>query len=580
MGKNYHFLRVFEPFIGGKRDFEVQEVEFESENQEPNGAPVENNNPLGYNLDYIAAFYMVIQGIIGTGIFATPGSIVQSIGSIGASYVLWVVGFLIALFEIFIYIEFVTYFQRRSGGDVAYLEQAYPKPDFLVPTTYAAVSVLLSFLNSSAIAFGTYILNAADIEATTWRQRAIGCGILTFVCVLSSINTRATLRLSNILGSIKVIFIAFIIITGFVTLAGGTRIANPTSIFKNAWEGTTTDGNAISNAIIKVSFSYGGTQYVFGVVGESNPRHTKRMFCFFIPGVVFFIFILYVLIITSYYAGSNGIENIKGSNTLIASLFFQNVFNSVPARKALDALVALSALGHLLAAVIGHSRALRECGRQGVLPYSSLWTTTRPWGTPILPIFATWLVNIIVMIAPPAGDAYNFIVDIGSYSNYIFKLLLVIGLILVRRQRKEAGLGFEGWKVPLPILVVTIFFEVFVIAMAWVPPLNGTLIGSDVSFFYCTYAIVCVGILGICVLYYYIWAKVLPRFGHYEHRILFYSLDCGELGHSVVKVEKDDLQKWDTEHDSNGRPIFAADDSVVELVGTESISHLSSKFIT
>lgn len=155
---------------------------------------------------------------------------------------------------------------------------------------------------------------------------------------------------------------------------------------------------------------------------------------------------------------------------------------------------------------------MRVCRRQGVLPYSSLWTTTKPWGTPILPIFVTWLVNTIVMIAPPAGDAYNFIVDIGSYSGCIFKLLTVVGLILVRIQRKKVGLGYEGWKVPLPVLVITILFEIFVIAMAWVPPLDGTLIGSDVSFFYCTYAIVCVGILGLCVFYYYIRAKVLPRF--------------------------------------------------------------------
>lgn len=351
MGKIDYILKVFEPFIGGKKNFEVYETELHSKDQNLD-APVEKNNPLGYNLDYIAAFYMVIQGIIGTGIFATPGSIVNSIGSIGASYVLWIVGFIIALFEIFVYIEFVTYFQRRSGGDVVYLEQAYPKPEFLVPTTYAAVSVLLSFLNSSAVAFGTYTLSAADVEATTWRQRGIDVGILAFVCILSSVNTRATLRLSNILGSVKVIFLIFIIITGFVTLGGGTRVSDPTSIFKKAWEGTTTDGNAISNAIIKVSFSYGGTQYVFGVVGESNPKTTKNMFRFFIPSVVFFVFVLYVLVITAYYAGAENLENIKSSGNLIASLFFQNVFDSVPARKALDVLVALSTLGHLLAAVL------------------------------------------------------------------------------------------------------------------------------------------------------------------------------------------------------------------------------------
>lgn len=171
IGEATYILNAFEPFFGNKNNLQLHEIEIDPDEQNPNGAPVEKTNPLGYNLDYVTAFYMVIQGIIGTGIFATPGSIVKSIGSIGASYILWVAGFLIALFEIFVYIEFVTYFQRRSGGDVTYLEQAYPKPDFLVPTTYAALSVLLSFLNSSAIAFGTYILSAADVEATTWRQR-------------------------------------------------------------------------------------------------------------------------------------------------------------------------------------------------------------------------------------------------------------------------------------------------------------------------------------------------------------------------------------------------------------------------
>lgn len=577
MTKTKFVLKVVKPLWGSKNDYEIQEAEVVSSEQNSIGAPVEKRNPLGYNLNYVAAFYMVVQGIIGTGIFATPASILNSIGSVGASYVLWVVGFLIALFEIFVYIEFVTYFQRRSGGDVAYLEQAYPKPDFLVPTTYAAVSVLLSFLNSSAIAFGTYILSAAEVEATAWNLRGIGVAILTFSCLISAASTRATLKLSNILGTVKLIFIFIIIITGFVVLGGGTRVTDPHTIFKDAWNGTTTDGNAISNAIIKVSFSYGGTQYIFGVVGESNPKKTKNMFRFFVPGVVFFIFVLYILVITAYYAGSGGLSNIKSSSTLIASVFFRNVFSSRIATRALDALVALSALGHLLAAVVGHSRALRECGRQGVLPYPHLWTTTKPWGTPILPIFITWLVNLIVMIAPPPGDAYNFIVDVGAYSGYIFKLLLVVGLILVRRQRKAAGLGYEGWKVPLPILVITILFEIFVIVLAWVPPLDGSLNGSDVSFFYCTYAIVCIGILGLCVLYYYAWAKLLPRIKNYEHRNLYYSLENGEAGHTVVKVKKDELRDWDSQHDSNGRLITSERTSLeVETISTSSKTVKSS----
>lgn len=35
-------------------------------------------------------------------------------------------------------------FPNRSGAEVVYLEQAYPKPKFLVPVSFAVTTVLLS----------------------------------------------------------------------------------------------------------------------------------------------------------------------------------------------------------------------------------------------------------------------------------------------------------------------------------------------------------------------------------------------------------------------------------------------------
>lgn len=526
--------------LSGKENasIDLETVNSSSEEIESSGVPVEEKNPLGYGVGYFTVFYTIVQGVIGTGIFATPATIVKSIGSIGASYVLWVAGFVITLFEISVYIEFVTYYKKRSGGDVVYLEQAYPRPQFLVPTTYAAVSVILSYMTSSAISFGQYILKAAEVEVTTWKQRGVGVGVLTFVCLSAALNTKLTLKVSNILAFVKMIFLVFIIITGFVVLGGGTRVPDPHSIFKDLWKGTTNDGNAISNAILKVSFSYGGTQYLFSLAGETNPKKTKNMFRFFVPAVIFTILIIYILVITAYYSAAGSVDVIKQSNTLVAALFFENVFGSKSAQKALNTLVALSAIGHLFAAVVGHSRALRECGRQGVLPYPNLWVSTKPIGTPLLAIAAIWIVNIIVMLAPPAGDAYNFVLDLSSYSGYIFKLLLVIGLVLVRRERRKKGLGYAGWKVPLPILVITILYELFVIAMVWVPPPDGSLKGSDVSFFYCTYALVCIGILGLCVLYYIAWALVLPKLFNYERKVVQYQLENGERGQTIIKVDK------------------------------------------
>lgn len=112
-----------------------------------------------------------------------------------------------------------------------------------------------------------------------------------------------------------------------------------------------------------------------------------------------------------------------------ASLFFKKVFGSSGASKALNFLIALSAFGNLLAVLIGNSRIIRECGRygdpskqlestndadpgvsfrQGVLPFPRFWASTRPFGTALGPYVAKWVITIIMILAPPAGDAFNF----------------------------------------------------------------------------------------------------------------------------------------------------------------------------
>jgi len=44
---------------------------------------------LGRNLGWSSAYILIISRVIGSGIFATPGSIYRSVGSIGITLVLW-----------------------------------------------------------------------------------------------------------------------------------------------------------------------------------------------------------------------------------------------------------------------------------------------------------------------------------------------------------------------------------------------------------------------------------------------------------------------------------------------------------
>lgn len=100
-------------------------------------------------------------------------------------------------------------------------------------------------------------------------------------------------------------------------------------------------------------------------------------------------------------------EEIFEADTTTASLFFTAVFGE-QAAKGLNMLVVLSSFGNLVTVLIGQSRLIREIGRQGVLPWPKFWVTTKPFGTPIGPLLLKWGMTILMIVAPPAGDAFNF----------------------------------------------------------------------------------------------------------------------------------------------------------------------------
>jgi hypothetical protein len=71
---------------------------------------------LGRNLGWSSAYILIMSRVIGSGIFATPGAIVQSVGSIGITLLLWVAGALIAWLGLAISLEYGCMLPR-SGGD-------------------------------------------------------------------------------------------------------------------------------------------------------------------------------------------------------------------------------------------------------------------------------------------------------------------------------------------------------------------------------------------------------------------------------------------------------------------------------
>jgi hypothetical protein len=52
---------------------------------------------------------------------------------------------------------------------------------------------------------------------------------------------------------------------------------------------------------------------------------------------------------------------------------------------------------------------VQELGREGALPFSKIWASNWPLNSPAAGLFEHWVVSAIIMLAPPPGDAYNFL---------------------------------------------------------------------------------------------------------------------------------------------------------------------------
>ncbi|KAB5523079.1 amino acid permease-domain-containing protein [Coniochaeta sp. 2T2.1] len=518
--------------------------------QEATGAPVEVNSPLGYNVGAVTIIFLNISKMIGTGVYSTPASIYRGTGSVGLSMIYWALGFFTSIASLSVYLEFASYFPNRSGSEVVYLEQAYPRPRWFFPTAFAVQTVILSFSSSNAIVLAQYLFRINGHVPTDWQLKGVAIAGYTVATLFVFFNTKFSYWFSNAVGIVKLLTLIFIAITGLVVLGGHTKVADPTANFREPFEGKATP-YGLTNALVKIIFSYAGYENAFNVVNEvRNPIKQLRRNAFIALAIVT---ILYIFANIAYFSAVPK-QDIAKAKQIAASLFFTAVFGSSRAVKGLNFLIALSSFGNLLAVLLGTSRLIRECGRQGVLPYPRFWASTRPFGTPTGPYLVKWVLTLIMILAPPAGDAFNFIVDLQVYPSSFFSFIMGVGLFVVRWRRKRANLpppSFRAWDVAI---IFNILVGLYLLIMPWYPPDGGQYAG-DVSFWYATYVATGIALIIACGLYYTVWKYVLPRLGGYRLRQEVLVLDNGAQSHQILKVPIEEVASWDATHDAVGRPL-------------------------
>ncbi|KAI0795414.1 amino acid permease-domain-containing protein [Abortiporus biennis] len=497
---------------GGKSDLAAEAI---LANEALNNLVRRNLNDEKRSLGLTSTTFLIFNRMIGTGIFATPSSILRSSGSVGLSLVMWLLGAFVAACGTAVYIELGTGIPR-SGGEKNYLDFIYRRPKLLATCVYAMYAMFNGWQAAGCSVFGEYALHAIHPSPTPSpaASRFLSLLCITFAFLLHGTQLKWGIRLQNLLAVFKLLILTGMALIGLLVIAKapGFRLKHPPRNFEweTMWKGSFSGGaNAFVNGLYTVIWSfigYSNANYALSEVRDPI-RTIKRA----APLAVFSITIIYLLVNVAYYAVVDKDEILK-SGRIAAALFFGKLWG-MRFERVLSGVVALSTLGNVLAVLFSHGRVIQELGREGILPFSWFFASNEPFNAPLPGLFAQWLMTSLMVISVPPGDAYIFMLNLSSYPYALINMFVSGGLLLLRTRL----LKYE-WHPPFRsfIVVVFLFFlsNVFLVFAPLIPPAHG--IGPYVRLPYFLHVLVSSSISLLGLTYWYVWYKYLPRRGGYQ----------------------------------------------------------------
>ncbi|KAK4172576.1 putative permease [Triangularia setosa] len=495
--------------------------------------------------------FLIINRVVGAGIFSTPSSIILSINSVGMTLLFWVLGGIMT-FWLFVYLEYGTALPR-SGGEKVYLERVYQRPRYLATCIFAVQFVFFAISTANSISFSSYLLRAArgssgnedyrpsqqlqpnindPEDERQWLTRGIAVAAITVVCLIHAFAPRWGIWLSNGLGAFKLVLLSLLVCTGFAALAGKTASPRPEPSNFSSFHGPdmvaatarTSDSSppmaqeaaGYALGLLQVLYSYGGWENANYVLTEvRNAPTTLRRAA---PIAISIVTVLYVLANIAYFSAMTK-DQMANSRVVVAAQFFENVWGqSVFVQRVLPLFIGFSSLGNVFAQSFAMPRVKQELAKEGVLPWSRFWASDWPFNAPSGAIFLHWIVTTVFILASQTSDVYTFVTNVFVYSSNWIKILLAVGLVYLNFTPSERWAEQRTTFRSSPLL--TIFWTVsllFVQAATFIP--NQVFTTERLPY----YVVPTLGtsLLAIGTAYWLIWAKVLPAFGyHIQHEIV------------------------------------------------------------
>ncbi|KAI9469742.1 MAG: amino acid/polyamine transporter I [Benjaminiella poitrasii] len=417
-------------------------------------------------VSFVNGLGLVVGMMVGSGLFSSPGPVLESSGAYGTALIVWFISGLLALCGALCYAELGAMLPM-NGGESVYLGRAFGS---LVSFMFEFVSIIVQKPGSlaivcivfgeyvSRIAYHTYFFNVphdsdASVELADSVIPPFLPKLLAVICllVLSTVNAfsvRAGIRVQDVLSVVKILTAVVISVVGIVVLSKKGLVVG------DSFQGEPFAGfSSISFGQFALAFysglwAYDGWNNLNYVSGEmKNPhRDLPRVIIFGIPLVI----TCYMLSNVAYLAALRP-EVVMHTNT-VSMDFGKKIFG--PAGGIIFAVcVALSCFGSANASVFTGARIIYVSAKQGHIP-SFFGKLSQTRQTPVLAlILQAILTTIMIMIG-----SFRMLVNFYSFCAWIFYFLAVLSLLVFRYTEPDLKRPYRVWlSTPILFCIVALF---------------------------------------------------------------------------------------------------------------------------
>ena len=314
---------------------------------------------------------------------------------------------------------------------------------------------------SAAIGFAQYLTYIVPLDL--WQQKVVSGGLVILVFLLLYRKIETIGKISVVMGSIVILTITWIIISGLTHQQQGIKLwpTGNESFFTYAFWA------AVGQASVKTVYAYLGYYNVCHLGGEiKNPgKNIPRSIFISIVGIA----TLYLLMNISV-MGVMPWQSVKEGDKYLVSSFMEQLYGH-QAGIVVTVLILCIAFSSLFAVVLGYSRVPYAAAADGNFfkPFAKLHPTKNfPY------------VSLIVLCA--TGFLFSLLFKLSEVISSILAMRIMVqfigqgvGVSLLRKRFGIGNLPFKMWLFPVPVIVSIAIWLFLFVSTGWFA-LGGSLI--------------------------------------------------------------------------------------------------------